>query len=154
MVILMEYKILDISIYKKYRMFKSNRFQLFYSIEEDRFYYKDNSKTQPTKRDLIMSLDIFLKIINRSKLFGYKVNVSLNNIKDFSDTALSLDLKRIIYGTDGKKDHDTLLSMINNISELCSNNTKRKHIYDSPEENKTSQNDINKFNTLFIDDND
>jgi len=66
---------------------KSNKYyiKLSYSIDEDRFYYTDNMKSIPTKKDLCRSIEIFYNFYERLEKFNLEDNFKLieNNLSSF-----------------------------------------------------------------------
>ena len=81
---------------------------LEYDIDEDRFYYIDNKKCIPTKKDLSRSILMIYEIYERYKKFGLadnfklyenKLDVFLNNFFNCNLEEDDAYLNRMIFGT-------------------------------------------------------
>lgn len=81
---------------------------LSYNLDEDRFYYEDENKKIPTKKDLSRSIIILYDIYKRYEKFGYADNfeLSFNNLDCFLKNFFSCNnnendsyLKKQIFGS-------------------------------------------------------
>jgi len=81
---------------------------LSYNIDEDRFYYEDEDKKIPTKKDLSRSIIMLYDIYKRYEKFGFKDNFKLseNNLDTFLKNFFNCNneeaepyLQKMIFGT-------------------------------------------------------
>lgn len=111
---ILKFKIIDyIKLPKK--LFKKEKIKeesyyisLEYNLDEDRFYYIDETKSIPTKKDLSRSIIMIYDIYKRYEKFGLKNNFVLeedkldsflNNFFNCNNDESELYLKRMIFGT-------------------------------------------------------
>jgi hypothetical protein len=57
-------------------------FELYYRIDEDRYWFKSDDKEHMTKNGKENSIKILRGIKKRCEHHGYKVNILVKNIKD------------------------------------------------------------------------
>lgn len=87
---------------------ESYEITLSYNIDEDRFYYEDENKLIPTKKDLSRSIIMIYDIYKRYEKFGFKDNfkVSENKLNSFlknffncNNNENEIYLKKLIFGS-------------------------------------------------------
>jgi hypothetical protein len=87
---------------------ESYEITLSYNIDEDRFYYEDENKLIPTKKDLSRSIIMIYDIYKRYEKFGFKDNfkVSENKLNQFlknffncNNNESEIYLKKLIFGS-------------------------------------------------------
>lgn len=110
------------SLFKKKKLVEeivSYQIELSYNLDEDRFYYSDDTKSIPTKKDLSRSIIMIYDIFKRYEKFGLKdyfklsdnrLNMFLDNFFNCNNNESELYLKRMIFGT-----QPINLMLINNV---------------------------------------
>lgn len=92
-------------LFFKYTKKKKSYIKLSYNLNENRFYYIDNDKTLPTKRDFARSIEIIKAIYTRYKMFDKDevFKVVEDNIEEFIKKVvggMSDDsIKKLLFGT-------------------------------------------------------
>lgn len=85
-----------------------NYISLEYNLEEDRFYYTDENKSIPTKKDLTRSVLIFYDIYKRYQKFGLESSfeIVVDRLSKFVDDIMKVNnnetelyLSRLLFGT-------------------------------------------------------
>jgi len=104
-------KVIPKKLFRKEKIVKeeiSYEIKLSYNLDEDRFYYEDENKLIPTKKDLSRSILMLYDIYKRYEKFGYAENfiLSKNNLGVFLKNFFICNndendsyLKRMIFGT-------------------------------------------------------
>lgn len=95
----------------------SNTIVLYYNIEENSIYYKDNNKDIKTKKDFCRSLEIIEEIIQRLNAFDVEWEIKEDNIDDF--------IKNLIDGKDDFPINNILLGSQGYDLTLLSRNLKK-----------------------------
>jgi len=108
---------------------KKETFELYYNVEENRLYYKDKSKEQPTKRDLIGSLQIFKDVNKRALDFNFDIKVAHDDVINFANRIIGMGYNQVVYGT-VKKSSDELFDVLHSITgkRYMENNISREKI--------------------------
>lgn len=106
----------------------SNTILLYYNIEENSIYYKDNNKDIKTKKDFCRSLEIIEEIIQRLNAFDVEWEIKEDNIDDFIKNLIDgkekFPINNILVGSQG---YDlTLLSR--NLKKIRKNSDIVKYI--------------------------
>lgn len=106
----------------------SNTIVLYYNIEENSIYYKDNNKDIKTKKDFCRSLEIIEEIIQRLNAFDVEWEIKEDNIDDFIKNLIdgkeNFPINNILVGSQG---YDlTLLSR--NLKRIRKNSDIVKYI--------------------------
>lgn len=106
----------------------SNTIVLYYNIEENSIYYKDNNKDIKTKKDFCRSLEIIEEIIQRLNAFDVEWEIKEDNIDDFIKNLIdgkeNFPINNILVGSQG---YDlTLLSR--NLKKIRKNSDIVKYI--------------------------
>lgn len=106
----------------------SNTIVLYYNIEENSIYYKDNNKDIKTKKDFCRSLEIIEEIIQRLNAFDVEWEIKEDNIDDFIKNLIdgkeNFPINNILVGSQG---YDlTLLSR--NLKKMRKNSDIVKYI--------------------------
>lgn len=99
---IVKYKFLGIFNIKKK---KKSLIQLIYNINENRFYYVDNNKSIPTKKDLSRSIEIIYNIYNRYIMLDRKESFKIveDNLEEFYNKITTKtdysSYQSLLYGT-------------------------------------------------------
>ena len=106
----------------------SNTIVLYYNIEENSIYYKDNNKDIKTKKDFCRSLEIIEEIIQRLNAFDVEWEIKEDKIDDFIKNLIdgkeNFPINNILVGSQG---YDlTLLSR--NLKRIRKNSDIVKYI--------------------------
>lgn len=106
----------------------SNTIVLYYNIEENSIYYKDNNKDIKTKKDFCRSLEIIEEIIQRLDAFDVEWEIKEDKIDDFIKNLIdgkeNFPINNILVGSQG---YDlTLLSR--NLKRIRKNSDIVKYI--------------------------
>ena len=106
----------------------SNTIVLYYNIEENSIYYKDDNKDIKTKKDFCRSLEIIEEIIQRLNAFDVEWEIKEDNIDDFIKNLIdgkeNFPINNILVGSQG---YDlTLLSR--NLKRIRKNSDIVKYI--------------------------
>lgn len=106
----------------------SNTIVLYYNIEENSIYYKDNNKDIKTKKDFCRSLEIIEEIVQRLDAFDVEWEIKEDNIDDFIKNLIdgkeNFPINNILVGSQG---YDlTLLSR--NLKRIRKNSDIVKYI--------------------------
>ena len=106
----------------------SNTIVLYYNIEENSIYYKDNNKDIKTKKDFCRSLEIIEEIIQRLNAFDVEWEIKEDNIDDFIKNLIdgkeNFPINNILVGSQGydltllsRKNSDIVKYIIPNIDD-------------------------------------
>lgn len=106
----------------------SNTIVLYYNIEENSIYYRDNNKDIKTKKDFCRSLEIIEEIVQRLNAFDVEWEIKEDKIDDFIKNLIdgkeNFPINNILVGSQG---YDlTLLSR--NLKRIRKNSDIVKYI--------------------------
>jgi len=133
-------------LFFKFHIKKKSYIKLSYNLNENRFYYIDNDKTLPTKRDFSRSIEIIKAIYTRYKMFDKDESFTVieDNIEDFIKKSIegmsSESIKTLLFGT---SDYD--LNLLDfNCKEIGVYNTF-EHYFDNNDKIAWSKKKPNSF---------